>query len=205
MFPTSSLVAFAQDFAREHPAVALLVQTDLLSGVTAHVREKRSTWGVALEDADFTDLEYRPIADVSLVPVAARSHPLARRPAPLDAPSLAGSVQIVLGERSADRLADDRGVFAGRVWRVVDLATKHAFIAGGLGWGNMPEHVVRDDLRAGTLVELRLDPWGGERLRRSLVLVWRKGTSMGPVAKWAEERLTHLCRTAVAASSGKVI
>jgi DNA-binding transcriptional LysR family regulator len=207
MFPTSSLVAFAQDFAREHPRVALRVFTDLLSAVTAHVREKRSTWGVALEDADLSDLEYRPIADVPLVPVAARSHPLAQSAAPIEAPALADTVQIVLGEHAADRSSEDRpatappgdrGVFSTRIWRVVDLATKHAFIAGGLGWGTMPEHVVRDDLRAGRLVELHLDAWGGKPLQRTLVLVWRKGTSMGPVARWAEERLTHLCRTAVA-------
>ena len=54
---------------------------------------------------------------------------------------------------------------------MVDLATKHALIAGGLGWGHMPEHLVRDDLRAGRLVELELEAWGRGAPRRSLVLV----------------------------------
>src|SRR3954451_19404959 len=63
MFPTSSLVVFARDFAREHPAVALVLHTEVLSAVTAHVREKRSSWGIALEDADLADLDRRTIAD----------------------------------------------------------------------------------------------------------------------------------------------
>jgi DNA-binding transcriptional LysR family regulator len=77
---------------------------------------------------------------------------------------------------------------------VVDLATKHALIVNGLGWGQMPEHVVREDLRAGRLVELSLEAWGKSALRRSLVLVRRRDVVMGPVAKWAQGRLGDLCR-----------
>src|SRR4051812_48921690 len=46
MFPTSSLVTFANDFAREHPSVELVLFTEVLSAVTAHVRQKRSILGV---------------------------------------------------------------------------------------------------------------------------------------------------------------
>jgi DNA-binding transcriptional LysR family regulator len=199
MFPTASLVVFARDFAREHPTVGLVLHTDVLSAVTAHVRERRSTWGIALEDADMTDLERRPIADVRLVPVAASGHPLAGHQGTIDAGALADTVQIVLGEHrpEADRASDDQGVFSSRTWRVVDLATKHALIASGLGWGHMPEHLVRDDLRDGRLVELRLEAWGSAAPRRSLVLVWRPRAAMGPVARWAQEHLTRLCQEAV--------
>lgn len=199
LFPATSLVCFAKDFVAEHPAVELVLFTDVLSAVTAHVREKRSAWGIAIEDADGTDLDRRPIADVHLVPVAASAHPLAQRDGSIDAAGLADAVQIVLGEHrhEADRTSDHQGVLSPRTWRVVDLATKHALIAGGLGWGHMPEHLVRDDLRAGRLVELRLEAWGSVAPRRSLVLVWRRGAVMGPVARWAQTHLAKLCRSAV--------
>jgi DNA-binding transcriptional LysR family regulator len=201
LFPTTSLVAFARDFAREHPAVALGLYTEVLSGVTAQVRDKRAAWGIAIEDADMKGLERRPVADVRLVPVAAGSHPLAALGRPIDAAGFDDTVQIVLGGHrlEADRAAEgDHGVFSPRTWRVVDLATKYALIVGGLGWGNMPEHVVRDDLRTGRLVELRLEAWGGTAARRSLVLVWRRGAVMGPVAHAAQERLVQLCLSAIA-------
>lgn len=201
LFPTESLVAFAQDLAREHPEVALVMWSDTLSAVTAHVREKRSAFGVAIEDADLADLERRPIADVELVPVVAPGHALALRQGPIETAALAESVQIVLGEHRAEAgrtPADERGVFSPRTWRVVDLTTKWAFIAGGLGWGHMPEHLVREDIRSGRLVPLSLAVWGGVHPRRSLVLVWRHHAVLGPVARWAEDRLTHLCRRAVA-------
>src|SRR3954470_13369484 len=45
MFPTESLVAFAREFGVAHPHVELVLFTEVLSAVTAHVREKRSTLG----------------------------------------------------------------------------------------------------------------------------------------------------------------
>jgi DNA-binding transcriptional LysR family regulator len=212
LLPTSSLVSFAQDFAREHPNVGLVLFSDTLSAVTAHVRERRSAWGVAVEDADLDQLERRTIAEVQLVPVAAPAHPLAARREPLDSEALADAVQIVLGEHRAGERAnhhsaagadgsdgDVQGVFSSRTWRVVDLATKQALIAGGLGWGHLPEHLVRADLQAGRLVKLSLDAWSGDGPRRSLVLVWRPNAVLGPVARWAQDRLSHLCREATSA------
>jgi DNA-binding transcriptional LysR family regulator len=195
MFPTEALVSFAKELGAAHPSVELVLFTGVLSGVTAHVRERRSTWGVAIEDADMKDLVRRAIADVRLVPVAAPAHPLARGGAVGDE-ALAEAVQIVLGEHRHEgaRAGDDQGVFSEKRWRVVDLATKHALIASGLGWGNMPEHLVRADLRAGRLVALELEAWGRAEMRRSLLLVRRRDAVLGPVATWAEERLGALCR-----------
>ena len=142
------------------------------------------------------DLDRRAIADVRLVPVAAPAHALAQRDGPIEAAGLSDAVQIVLGEHrhEAERGSDDHGVLSRRRWRVVDLATKRALIANGLGWGHMPEHVVRDDLRAGRLAALELEAWGSTALRRSLVLVRRRDVVMGPVARWAQARLGELCR-----------
>jgi DNA-binding transcriptional LysR family regulator len=199
LFPTESLVDFARDFARQHPGVQLVLFTEVLSAVTAQVRAKRAAWGIAIEDADLSELDRRPVADVRLIPVAGRDHPLAQREGSIDGAALADAVQIVLGEHrhEAQRASDDQGVFSPHTWRVVDLATKQALIGGGLGWGHMPEHVVRDDLRSGRLVELRLDAWGNQAPRRSLILVWRRHAVMGPVARWAQEHLAQLCRRAV--------
>ena len=205
MFPTESLVAFAKDFAREHPDVGLLLSTEILSGVTAHVRDKRSSWGIAIEDADLGDLDSRPIADVRLIPVAARTHPLALRDEPIAAAVLAETVQIVQGQHrpETESTRDDHGVFSPKTWRVVDLATKQALIAGGLGWGHMPEHLVREELRSGRLVALRLEAWGSVPPRRSLLVVWRRHAVMGPVATWAQRHLSELCKDVVEAATSQ--
>lgn len=199
LFPIDALVAFAKEFSAAHPAVELMLFNDVLSAVTAHVRDKRSTWGIAVEDADMKGLEAWPIADVRLVPVAAPEHELGRHAGPIAADSVSDAVQIVLGEHrhEAEQDSNGHGVLSRRKWRVVDLATKHALIRSGLGWGHMPEHVVRDDLRTGRLVPLSLVAVPRTSLRRSLVLVRRPDAALGPVAKWAQVRLTELCRRGV--------
>jgi DNA-binding transcriptional LysR family regulator len=206
LLPSEALVAFAREFRALHPEVELVLFSDVLSAVSAHVRERRSSWGVAVEDADLRELDRRAIADVRLVPVASPEHPLAQLRGPLEAASLADAVQIVLGEHRAgsERADDDHGVFSARRWRVVDLATKHALIAGGLGWGHLPEHQVRHDLKAGRLVALQLAAWGRAPLRRSLVLVRRPEVLLGPVAQWAQGRLGELCCSACSQASSAV-
>jgi DNA-binding transcriptional LysR family regulator len=199
LFPTAALVAFAHEFRATYPAVELVLFTDVLSAVTAHVRERQSSWGIAVEDADLSELERRTIAQVSMVPVAAPEHALARHEGLIGAAQLAEAVQLVLAEHrpEAERNAEAHGVFSPRRWRVVDLATKQALIAGGLGWGHLPEHLVRADVRAGRLIALQLEAWGGASLRRSLVLVHRADAVLGPVARWAQRRLGDLCRNDV--------
>ena len=204
MFPAAALVAFAEEFSREHPSVELVLFTETLSAVTALVRDKRATLGIAGEDADLTGLEHRHVASVHLVPVAAPSYPLARIEGSIEGAALVRTTQIVLSERGqpGDGASTDHGVLAASTWRVADLATKHALIRGGLGWGNLPEHLVRDDLRDGHLIALRLDAWGTEPPRRALSLVRRRGVPLGPVAKWVEARITALCRAVVEPGEG---
>jgi DNA-binding transcriptional LysR family regulator len=204
MFPAGALVAFANEFSRQHPSVELLLFTEMLSAVSSFVREKRAALGIAGEDADLSELERRHIIDIRLLPVAAHSHPLARLRGPLEDQALSGAVQIVLSERTREGEADttDLGVFSPKTWRVVDLATKQALIVGGLGWGHMPEHLVREDVLAGRLVELSLAAHGARTPTRALSLVRRRGAVLGPVARWAEERLAALCREAVAPARG---
>jgi DNA-binding transcriptional LysR family regulator len=196
LFPTEALVGFAREFRERHPDVELLLYTEVLSAVTDHVRAGKSSFGIAVEDADLRELEGRAIADVRLVPVAAPQHALAAHRGALDTVALADAVQIVLGEDrpSAEHGGDEHGVFSPRRWRVVDLGTKHALIASGLGWGHLPEHLVRADLAAGRLVSLPLRAWGGRPLRRSLLIVQRPDAVLGPVAQWAEARMGELCR-----------
>jgi DNA-binding transcriptional LysR family regulator len=194
--PTGALVAFARAFEGEHAAVELTLLTETLSAVTALVREKGAAFGIAGPAADFTGLERRHVGEVLLLPVCGREHALAARRGRIDEETLAGQVQIVLSERAGtDRETANQGILSRRTWRVVDLGTKHALLRGGLGWGNMPEHLIRDDLKAGALVTLRVGSWSDEEHRLSLSLARRSGAVEGPVARWAEERLSSLCRS----------
>ena len=74
-------------------------------------------------------------------------------------------VQIVLTDRSDQTRGQTRAVRADQTWTTADLHAKDALIRAGLGWGNMPHHLVADALRTGALV--RLSPRAWERQRWS--------------------------------------
>jgi DNA-binding transcriptional LysR family regulator len=84
-------------------------------------------------------------------------------------------------------------VLSPRTWRIVDLATKHALLAAGLGWGNMPEHMVEQDLRHGRLVRIRPEAWGDEEWTLALSIVHRPDLAPGPATAWLLRRLPELC------------
>ena len=202
MFPTARLVAALDDFARDYPTVALRLRIEALGSVAQLVLDGACQLGVAGWLANMPDaLERRAIGEVRLIPVAAPTHPLARAqdpaapefathasaPGPIDGAWLREEVQLVLTDRTALTEGQDFGVLALRTWRLGDLGAKHALLLAGLGWGNMPEDTVADDLAAGRLVRLRV----GEAPEHHypLGLIHRIDAPPGPAGAWLAERL----------------
>ncbi len=73
--------------------------------------------------------------------------------------------------------------------RLADLGAKHALLLAGMGWGNMPKPMVRDDLKRGRLVELPIE--GPGELQYPLHSVYRAKQPPGPAAWWLMERLAQ--------------
>ena len=67
-------------------------------------------------------------------------------------------------------------------WRLGDLGAKHSLLKEGLGWGNMPQEMVSDDLKAGTLVALDLPEKPGDIYMLSAL--WRRDVRLGPATSW---------------------
>ena len=193
VYPVSALVALCTAFAKEFPSVDLRVDTQVMSAVTARVLDGSATLGVVGPLGVAAGLEIRRLAPIQMIPVVASTHPLAGQgEAGVSTARLAECVQIVLFERSETGVAD-QGVLSPRTWRVSDLHTKHALIQNGIGWGNLPEHLVRDDIRAGTLVVIRPDAWAEDEHRLHLSAIYRTGTMFGPAHRWMLAELERSC------------
>ncbi|MCW3475328.1 LysR family transcriptional regulator [Limobrevibacterium gyesilva] len=191
MFPTGALVAALQDFAGEFPTVALRLRIEALGGVVQLVLDGSCGLGISSWLATrFDALDRRQIAAVEMVPVAAPCHPLVQVPAPIPAAALRDHVQLVLTDRSPLSEGQDFAVLALRTWRLADLGAKHALLHAGLGWGNMPEPMVREDLATGRLVRLVLAD--AEQRPYPLFLIHRTDAPPGPAASWLGQRLSRV-------------
>jgi DNA-binding transcriptional LysR family regulator len=192
LFPLSVLLDVCAEFAKQFPAVDLRVDTEVLSAVSARVLDGGATLGIVSPVGIAAGLERQLLAPIRMIPVVAPQHPLALVRGALSREQIAGAVQIVLSERGAHGV-DDQGVLSLRTWRVADLHTKHMMLRAGLGWGNLPEHLVREDLRAKKLMAIRPAGWDEQESKLALYGIYRSDATIGPAHRWLLDQLGRQC------------
>jgi DNA-binding transcriptional LysR family regulator len=199
LFPLEALLDLCRAFVKKFPAVDLRIDTQVMSAVSARVLAGTATLGVVSPAGIASGLERQVLAPIRMIPVVSPDHPLAsiRGRVPLE--SFASAIQIVLSERSQEGVAD-QGVLSPRTWRVAELHTKHSMLLAGLGWGNLPEHLVRDDLRARRLVAIRPAPWGDDEQKLYLSAIYRSDSTFGPAHRWVLQQLATFCARDAAAA-----
>ena len=115
------------------------------------------------------------------IPVAAPDHPLAR--AGRNPPGAGRDhIQLVLTDRSQLTEGQDRGVIGTQTWRLADLGSKHMLLKEGIGWGYMPEPMVREDVEEGRLVHLDMPELNSGSVR--LYAIYLTDTPPGPAGSW---------------------
>lgn len=184
MLPQDRVIDALKAFREEFPSVSLRLNVEALGALTQLIIDGTATVGVGCALPDLAGIERIWVGSVKLVPVAAPSHPLCNRK------NLPGAgrdhVQIVLTDRLPVSPKKDAGVRATHTWRVTDLAYKHMLLREGIGWGNMPEQMVREDLRTGRLLLLDMpDNIGGIV---NLEAIYKDDNPPGPAASWLISR-----------------
>lgn len=186
MLPAARVVGALKAFRAEFPTVSLRLYVEALGVVTQMVLNRTATIGLGgsalcARPRDRAQRGRERRAD----PVAAPDHPLAL--AGRNAPGAARDhIQLVLTDRSPVTQGQDHGVVGTHTWRLADLGSKHMLLKEGIGWGNMPEPMVREDIEAGRLVRLDIPEYKGDSYR--LQAIYRTGTPPGPAGSWLISR-----------------
>lgn len=191
-FPMGVLLDVLAGFRREYPTVPLYLRTEALGAVAQLVAEGSVQFGISEPLPEFPPgLERTPLWPIHLITVCAANHPLARGGGPLGLAEVRSQTQLVLTDRSPLTAGLDMSVAGDNNWRLADLPAKQACLLAGFGWGNMPSHMVEDDLAAGRLVRLTVSEWGNEPYSVELTLLHRAATPPGPAGRWLIEALTQ--------------
>lgn len=197
LYPLDALVRVCQLFRERFSTVSLRVHTETMGSVAGLVLDGTCLLGVVAPVALAPSLVSRHATTVRMATVVGAAHPLAEKAREGRVPAAAFEpyVQIVLSERAQEGVdaTPDQAVLSPQTWRVVDLSAKHAMLRGGLGWGNMPAHMVREDLASGALVRVRPEAWPDVGPSLELAVVHRKSARLGPAARWLLEELTRVC------------
>ena len=190
MLPFDALARVLREFDAAYPTVRLRLQVEALGTVAVHVRERVADLGVLCSLlVPPTDLTVHGVGEITLVPVAAPGHPLAAIEGAISSDRLSEYIQVVLTDRSDLTAGKEFSVYSPRTWRVSDLSAKLALLRAGLGFGNMPTHMVTEDLERGRLkvLEVGATPRGGIPL--PVFLAHRPDITRGPALTWLMDRL----------------
>src|SRR5215470_564062 len=186
MLTPCRVVDALKTFRAEFPTVSLHLYMEALGAVPQMVLDRKASVGVCGPlDVEIPGLERIGVGSVELIPVAAPDHPLAR--AGRNPPGAGRDhIQLVLTDRSQLTDGQDRGVIGTQTWRLADLGSKHMLLREGIGWGYMPEPMVREDIEKGRLVRLDMREYKDAFMR--LHAIYRTDTPPGPAGSWLIDR-----------------
>jgi DNA-binding transcriptional LysR family regulator len=125
------------------------------------------------------------LMDVRFVAVAASQHPLARMEHPLTIEDLVRHVQVVVRDSGTQHPRDEGWLGAEHRCTVSSLESSLATVEAGLAFAWLPQHLVNEPLRKGTLRALALTQ--GATRNMPLYLVMVRPELAGPAARAAVE------------------
>jgi len=140
--------------------------------------------------SDMALLKRFPLLTIDLIPVVAPDHPMAALDGPIGPHILQQHVQLVLTDRSSLTAGRDYGVLSSRTWRLADLGAKHSMLLAGLGWGNMPSHLVQNDIAQGRLKVIRPTEFDSRAAQLVMCVARLADHRLGPAGRWMIEHLS---------------
>jgi len=175
----SSLVCCFEQFSQEFPHTRIRVLETSLSGTTEALLEKQAD--IVISSITPTGFNGRPVGDITMVPVAAPSHPLIANRAEVSEFELRSHRQVVLRDTGTKRKVDAGWLASQQRWTVSHFSTSIELVKSGLAFAFMPSKWVATALEKQELELIPLNQ-GFER-RLPLYLLFSDQDSAGPATK----------------------
>jgi DNA-binding transcriptional LysR family regulator len=162
VFPTWLLLECLAEFAKVRPETRIELYETVRSGTLEMLSEGR----VDLAIGETVGVHSRLLMPIRVIGVASPQHPLHKLGRPLTQRDLKRHRRVFIRDTGSHRTVDVSGVELR--WTVSNKATSIRVVTMGLAFAFLPEEMVLEEIRAGTLKPLPLGP--GAELTASLYL-----------------------------------
>jgi DNA-binding transcriptional LysR family regulator len=170
--------AFAQ-FSELHPHSRIRVLETSLSGTSEALLEQKAE--LVIGPTTPVGILGRPLREVTMLPVAAPSHPLIADGQTVTELDLRGHRQIVLRDTGSRREQDAGWLGAQQRWTVSHFSSSLAVIKSGVAFAFVPANWVTEELASGELQVIDLEESLRRRIR--LYLMFSNRDVAGPATR----------------------
>ncbi len=179
--PFDNVINVIRQFSMKNPSVRVFLSVENLGGSIEQLLLGKTDIALA-EVTDMPDQVEGVLWDkIEFVPVSTPEYPPAQSKTKLTKSDMLQYVQIVVADSSRQLKPKTAGVLKDAIhWTVNDFSIKRQLILAGLGWGNMPIHLVEEDLKSKRLVII---PYSTSiNLLVDFYLLKRKDALLGPMS-----------------------
>ena len=172
-------------FKARFPETELEILSGSLNDVWDMIDQDRIDFGVMMPTEILFDRwkfksDFQIVGKMAFVPVAHPRHGLGK--AGLDSTALDPVLQIEMTSRGGEQ-ETQLPVFNSRVWWVENEYLIRDLLLQGMGWGILPEHLIKEDLYAGRLERIQVDV-GEAILSAPILMAWSKDRPLGRAGDW---------------------
>ncbi|MFA5985292.1 MAG: LysR family transcriptional regulator [Methylococcaceae bacterium] len=183
-FELSLVLPILELTQNEYPNTQIILKQEYLTGAIEALSAGRADIIISpseLMQEKFSQVETTLLNQGQLIAVAAPKL-LARHLSLSSSTELVNEYQIIVQDTGTGTGSLEFGVQDGqRRWYVNDFYTKKMLILSGMGWGKLPNHLMAEELKNGTLQALKLADIQTEILLHYYA-IRTKTTILGPVA-----------------------
>ncbi|MGF1753552.1 LysR family transcriptional regulator [Vibrio makurazakiensis] len=182
VFPLPALLAKIKPIIDNFPHTQFKVYTESLNGVVERIDAEEADLAFGPEIGLNVNHERLAVAKVVIVNVAAPGYFPPNSKGSISLEEVDDYEQIVIRDSAQHSEKASYHITSGReAWSVNDFATKKELIIAGLGWGGIPEHLIKDELEDGRLVAVSIEGIP-ERSYGDLYMFRNRKHQQGPVA-----------------------
>lgn len=153
LWPLPLLISGLLEFKKNFALTEIKIIHDVLS-IDEQLLEDRADIGLGVVFNEKDLLTTHELFPVKLIATCAAHHPLAQFKGKVPESELARHPQIIMSSTLPSTNRSGGIINPLNVISVQDYFTKKEFLSHGLGWGLMPEHLVKEDIKKKRLVPL---------------------------------------------------
>ena len=192
-FDLSRALPILECTQKKYPDTSIIIRQEYMSGALEALLQKKVDLAITHSTPymlEAEDIEGVKLYEGNLVYVASPLL-LKRYPKLKNVEQLRYEYQIVLQDSGQATQGKEMGVQDGqRRWYVNDFSSKKTLILSGMGWGRLPDYLIKNELKKNTLKKLVLEGIQNE-LKGEYFAIRRKGVK-GPVARTLWEEFSQL-------------